>query len=224
METYRTHFTPIMPVALAFPHPQREREALALAGDIVAADRICYEALWREKRSAPGAADALAELGVAWAEVMGAAVDEPRRQPDWFGSVEELFNAADRLNELFLVKMRTVCDAHGGAFHRAARTVRARIGSGSARVRCDQQRNRRRCGGNSRLPQRPLVPCWGRPAATPRLLLIVHTARAWPRQRRGEWLSPRWRSELRPPGELMGGMLLLWLSGEMVSQKSVLRR
>jgi hypothetical protein len=33
-----------------------------------------------------------------------------------------------------------------------------------------------------------------------------------------------WKKCSALPGELMGGMLLLWLSGEMVSQKSVLRR
>mmetsp|Transcript_34610 Transcript_34610/g.80223 ORF Transcript_34610/g.80223 Transcript_34610/m.80223 type:complete len:207 (+) Transcript_34610:770-1390(+) len=75
--------------------------------------------MWALKHDAPGAADELAALRDAWAEVMGAAVDEPKRQPESFGSVEALFNGCDLLNELLLVKLRAIYEAHGGVFHRA---------------------------------------------------------------------------------------------------------
>jgi len=94
-------------------------DAIALANRIIAKDADAYEVLWRAKCAAPGATESFKALGEAWAEVMGVAVDELKEQPAAFRTVEALFNACDRLNELFTLKLLAICEAHGGVFHRA---------------------------------------------------------------------------------------------------------
>ena len=89
------------------------------ADDLVAADTDAYEAIWRAKLAAPHTADDLAVLRIAWAEAMNTAAGDRKVQPEMFGSMEVLFNACDRLHEVFLVKMRSVCERSGGAFQRA---------------------------------------------------------------------------------------------------------
>eukprot|EP00618_Florenciella_parvula_P000495 CAMPEP_0119471774 /NCGR_PEP_ID=MMETSP1344-20130328/4103_1 /TAXON_ID=236787 /ORGANISM="Florenciella parvula, Strain CCMP2471" /LENGTH=1031 /DNA_ID=CAMNT_0007504605 /DNA_START=167 /DNA_END=3263 /DNA_ORIENTATION=+ len=98
----------------------KRHTALAQASVLVVEDAEAYEALWRAKLGAPGAGASLAALGAAWAEYMAAAVKEPKRQPESFGSVEVLFNACDRLNPVMLATLRALCAAQDGDFHAAA--------------------------------------------------------------------------------------------------------
>jgi len=93
--------------------------ASAAANDLVAADSNAYEAIWRAKLAAPHTADDLAVLRISWTEVMSTAARDGKVQPEMFGSIEVLFNACDRLHEVFLTKMRNVCDSNGGAFQHA---------------------------------------------------------------------------------------------------------
>mmetsp|Transcript_98902 Transcript_98902/g.282810 ORF Transcript_98902/g.282810 Transcript_98902/m.282810 type:complete len:316 (+) Transcript_98902:1277-2224(+) len=92
------------------------RDAVILADAMTREDANAYAQIWKVKLAAPGARESLEQLKQAWDETMAAAAHFSKKQPRKFGSIEELFLAADRLNSYFHLKMEAHARAHGGKF------------------------------------------------------------------------------------------------------------
>mmetsp|Transcript_20104 Transcript_20104/g.46560 ORF Transcript_20104/g.46560 Transcript_20104/m.46560 type:complete len:1093 (+) Transcript_20104:256-3534(+) len=99
------------------------RLALIEADSMVQTDMQAYDKIWLKlKGKGEEGGEDLAKLKACWDEIMGedgVAVHGRKRQPECFGTVENLFHAADTINALFHSKLKRICIALGGKFYKA---------------------------------------------------------------------------------------------------------